>query len=136
MGYLSEVMSPSGRGVWIEYQHIFKTIQPVHQTNHITFDITNKFPTTLKTQHQPSSAMSSSLSLKRSNSSSSAQSEASNNQVIPLSRNNTNESGIKRRSSDNKGQGTFMQCGRHSNQWLFNDMSLMDMAKSVFGKKD
>ena len=81
--------------------------------------------------------MSSSLSLKRSNSSSSAQSEASNNQVNSLARNNTNESGTKRRSSDNKAQGTFMQCGRHSNQWLFNDMSLMDMAKSVFGgRKD
>jgi hypothetical protein len=76
--------------------------------------------------------MSSPLSLKRSNSSSSAQSEASNN-----ARNNTNEGVNKRRSSDNKGQGTFMQCGRHSNQWLFNDMSLMDMAKSVFGgRKD
>jgi hypothetical protein len=79
--------------------------------------------------------MSSSLSLKRSNSSSSAQSEASDNQVNPLARNNTNESGTKRRSSDNKSRGTFMQCGRHSNQWLFNDMSLMDMAKSVFGRK-
>ena len=78
--------------------------------------------------------MSSPLSLKRSNSSSSAQSEVSNS---PMARNNTNESPIKRRSSDNKGQGTFMQCGRHSNQWLFDDMSLMDMAKSVFGgRKD
>lgn len=77
--------------------------------------------------------MSSSLSLKRSNSSSSAQSEASNNATA---RNNTNEGNVKRRSSDNRGQGTFMQCGRHSNQWLFNDMSLVDMAKSVFGKKD
>jgi hypothetical protein len=77
--------------------------------------------------------MSSSLGLKRSNSSSSAQSEASNNATA---RNNTNEGNVKRRSSDNRGQGTFMQCGRHSNQWLFNDMSLVDMAKSVFGKKD
>jgi hypothetical protein len=77
--------------------------------------------------------MSSPLSIKRSNSSSSAQSEASNS---AMARNNTNESGIKRRSSDNKGQGTFMQCGRHSNQWLFNDMSFKDMAKSVFGRKD
>lgn len=78
--------------------------------------------------------MSSPLSLKRSNSSSSAQSEASNS---PVARNNTNEGSIKRRSSDNKSQGTFMQCGRHSNQWLFNDMSLIEMAKSVFGgRKD
>lgn len=78
--------------------------------------------------------MSSPLSLKRSNSSSSAQSNASSNTLVAC--NNTTESPIKRRSSDNKGQGTFMQCGRHSNQWLFNNMSLKDMAKSVFGGKD
>jgi hypothetical protein len=96
-------------------------------TSHLTS------PTRKPNTNHPST-MSSSLSLKRSNSSSSAQSEASNNQ---MTRNNTNESGsIKRRSSDNKGQGTFLQCGRHSNQWLFNDMSLMDMARSVFGRKD
>jgi len=75
-----------------------------------------------------------SSSLKRSNSSSSAQSNASSNTLV--ARNNTNESVPKRRSSDNKGQGTFLQCGRHSNQWLFNNMSFTEMAKSVFGGKD
>lgn len=47
-----------------------------------------------------------------------------------------NEGFIKRRGSDNKGQGTFMQCGRHSNQWLFNDISIKETAKSLFGRKD
>jgi len=39
---------------------------------------------------------------------------------------------IKRRSDDSKGQGTFLQCGRHTNQWLFNDISLKETAKSIF----
>ncbi|KAM0714804.1 hypothetical protein Q7P37_009268 [Cladosporium fusiforme] len=43
---------------------------------------------------------------------------------------------IKRRSSDNKGQGTFMQCGRHSNSWLFNDISFKETAKGIFSRKD
>lgn len=75
--------------------------------------------------------MSSQATLKRSNSSSSLQSEGSSNAAA-----RTGEGIIKRRSSDNKGQGTFMQCGRHSNQWLFGDISFKETAKSLFGRKD
>ncbi|KAI5362290.1 hypothetical protein Slin15195_G059410 [Septoria linicola] len=30
---------------------------------------------------------------------------------------------------------TFSDVGRHSNQWLFNDMSLTDAVKTLFNKK-
>ena len=30
---------------------------------------------------------------------------------------------------------TFSDVGRHSNQWLFNDMSITDAVKTLFGKK-
>lgn len=75
-------------------------------------------------------AMSSQTVLKRNNSSSSAQSEGS---TIPRTR-NSNDSTTKRRSSDNKGQTSFMQYGRHSNQWIFEP--LKETAKSFFGRKD
>ncbi|CAK1365042.1 uncharacterized protein RHO25_009904 [Cercospora beticola] len=29
----------------------------------------------------------------------------------------------------------FSDVGRHSNQWLFNDMSISDAVKTLFGKK-
>lgn len=74
--------------------------------------------------------MSSQTVLKRNNSSSSTQSEGS---TTPRAR-NSNDSTIKRRSSDNKGQGSFMHYGRHSNQWLFEP--LKETAKSFFGRKD
>jgi hypothetical protein len=71
--------------------------------------------------------MSSHTTLKRNNSSSSSQSEGS---TIPRAR-NSNDSTTKRRSSDNKGQGSFMHYGRHSNQWIFEP--LKETAKSFFG---
>lgn len=49
----------------------------------------------------------------------------------PAAASRNSEGIIKRRSSDNKGQGTFMQCGRHSNSWLFNDISLKETAKGL-----
>lgn len=74
--------------------------------------------------------MSSHTVLKRNNSSASTQSERSTN----LRTRNSNESTIKRRSSDNKGPDSFMYYGRHSNQWLFEP--LVETAKSFFGRKD
>ena len=75
--------------------------------------------------------MSSQTVLKRNNSFSSTQSEGS---TTPRVRNNSDDSTIKRRSSDNKGPGSFMHYGRHSNQWLFEP--LKETAKSFFGRKD
>ena len=66
----------------------------------------------------------------RNNSSSSTHSEGS---TIPRAR-NSNDSAVKRRSSDNKGQTSFMQYGRHSNQWLFEP--LKETVTSFFGRKD
>ena len=74
--------------------------------------------------------MSSQTVLKRNNSSSSTHSEGSSN---PHAR-NSNDSAVKRRSSDNKGQGSFMHYGRHSNQWLFEP--LKETVTSFFGRKD
>jgi hypothetical protein len=74
--------------------------------------------------------MSSQTTLKRTNSSASTQSEGSTN----MRTRNSNESTIKRRSSDNKGAGSFMQYGRHSNQWLFKP--LKETVQSFFGKSD
>lgn len=74
--------------------------------------------------------MSSQTVLKRNNSSSSTHSEGSTN---PHAR-NSNDSAVKRRSSDNKGQGSFMHYGRHSNQWLFEP--LKETVTSFFGRKD
>jgi len=74
--------------------------------------------------------MSSHTVLKRTNSFSSTQSEGSNS---PCTR-NSNENNIQRRSSDNKGQGSFIQYGRHSNQWIFEP--LKETVQSFFGKKD
>jgi len=74
--------------------------------------------------------MSSQNGIKRNNSSSSTQSAGS---TIQRAR-NSNDSNMKRRSSDNKGQGSFMHYGRHSNQWLFEP--LKETAKSFFGRKD
>lgn len=75
-----------------------------------------------------SNTMSAQHGLKRSNSSSTSQSESSMTPRVSSSSENT----IKRRSSDNKGQPTFMHYGRHSNQWIFEP--LMETAKSFFGK--
>jgi hypothetical protein len=74
--------------------------------------------------------MSSQNILKRTNSSASTQSEGSTN----LRTRNSNESTIKRRSSDNKGPGSFMEYGRHSNQWLFEP--LKETVQSFFGRSD
>lgn len=74
--------------------------------------------------------MSSQTVLKRNNSTSSMQSEGSGN----LRTRNSDDSTIKRRSSDNKGPDSFMYYGRHSNQWLFEP--LKETAKSFFGRKD
>lgn len=37
---------------------------------------------------------------------------------------------IKRRTQSH----TFSDCGRHSNRWLFNDMSITDAVKTIFEK--
>lgn len=41
---------------------------------------------------------------------------------------------LKRRSSSNS--GTYFECGRHSNQWLFGNISLKDTAKGLLKRKD
>lgn len=41
---------------------------------------------------------------------------------------------IKRHSSGSS-SGTYMQCGRHSNQWLFHDISIKETAKGFLKRK-
>ncbi|KAI9846423.1 MAG: hypothetical protein M1837_004014 [Sclerophora amabilis] len=33
---------------------------------------------------------------------------------------------------DKRGSGTYLQCGRHSNQWLFGGISVRDAVKGLF----
>jgi hypothetical protein len=95
-------------------------------TKHINRNINHNIkPPTTTTHTMPSQTV-----LTRNNSSSSTQSEGS---TMPRAR-NSNDSTVKRRSSDNKGQGSFMHYGRHSNQWLFEP--LKETVTSFFGRKD
>lgn len=111
----SEYIYQLGRPVPKNYQTIIAiTITHKHQTP--------PPPTTMS--NQPTHTLQ-----RQTSSPSPTFSERSTSPPAAASRNS--EGIIKRRSSDNKGQGTFMQCGRHSNSWLFNDISLKETAKGL-----
>lgn len=65
-----------------------------------------------------------------SNSNSRATSPASEKASSPI-----RDSKLIKRHHSGSSSGTYMQCGRHSNQWLFHDISIKETAKGFLKRK-